>query len=254
MTSISNVASSEWLKLRTIPLHYVLWAIGGCFVAVITLLVAALNGAPRFFGSDELATLVGGTGVVAALAVGVVSILAITGEFAHGTIRPALVAVPSRPRFFATKAGVIALVALVLGAVIAWVSYVLGLVVFNGRGADIGLSTDDGSVAVMIGLPIFFVLLSMFGYGLGLLMRNAPGAIAVLILWPLLVENIIGGVLTVSGVDEPTQYLPYQSSFALIVADTEGLYHGRIAGGLFFAVVVAALVALGIFVNNRRDV
>ncbi|MEM9748352.1 MAG: hypothetical protein AAF945_16780 [Actinomycetota bacterium] len=254
MTSMSNVAASEWLKLRTIPLHYILVSVGAAFVMVIVVLVAALNGDPEFFFSEDLANLVGVTSVVAALSVSVVSVLAITGEFAHNTIRPTLAAVPDRSRAFLGKGLVLAAVAAAAGAMTAWVPYLVGLVIFNVRGADIGISGDDGSLAILVGLPFFFVLLALFGYGLGLLLRSLPGALAIVILWPLLVEGIIASVLNVAGVDEPLQFLPYQSSFALVTADTDDFFYGRVGGGVFFGLVVLVLIAGGIVVNSRRDV
>lgn len=245
---------SEWLKLRTIPLHLVLWGIAAGFVFVITILVAVLNGEPRFFLSSDLGDLVGGTSIVAGLLVSVVSALAITSEFAHGTIRPTLAATPARTKVFVAKALLLAAVALVIGFVILWVSYLSGLLVFNVRDGDIGISGDDGTLAVLLGAPVLFVLLALFGYGLGLLLRSSPAAVSIAILWPLLVETVLAGVLAVSGVDDPVRYLPYQSAFALAVTDPDDLVNGRIGGGVFFGVVVVALVAIGIAVNNRRDV
>lgn len=251
---MSNLIRSEWLKLRTVPLHIILWCLAGGFVLVITVLVAVLNGDPRLFSNSDLADLVGGTSIVAGLLVSVVSALAITGEFAHGTIRPTLAATPARTKVFLAKAVVLSVVALLIGIVVMWGSYLVGLVIFDIRGGDIGLSGSDGSLAVLVGTPFLFVILAMFGYGLGLVFRNSPAAVSVAILWPLLVETVLGGVLSVAGVDEPSRYLPYQSAFALAVTDPDGLVNGRVGGGVFFAVVVVVLVAAAIAVNNRRDV
>lgn len=251
---MSAVIRSEWLKLRTIPLHLILWGIAAGFVFVITVLVAVLNGEPRFFLSSDLADLVGGTSIVAGLLVSVVSALAITSEFAHGTIRPTLAATPNRTRVFTAKALLLTAVAFVIGLVILWTSFLVGMIVFNVRDADIGVSGDDGTLAVLMGAPFLFAMLAMFGYGLGLLFRNSPAAVSVAILWPLLVETVLAGVLSVAGVDDPVRFLPYQSAFALAVTDPDGLVNGRVGGGLFFGVVVALLVVIGIAVNNRRDV
>lgn len=251
---MSNLLRSEWIKLRTIPLHVFLWCIGGGFVLVVVVLVGLLNGSPETFSGSDLANLVGGTSIVAALIVSVVSALAITSEFSHDTIRPTLAATPHRIRVFLAKAVVLVGVALAIGAAIVWGAYVIGLVILDVRGADIGISGDDGSLAVVLGAPFLFVILAMFGYGLGSLFRSSPAAVSVAILWPLLVETILATVLSIAGVDEPARFLPYQSAFALSVADPDGLPNGRIGGGLFFAVVVAALVAGSILVNTRRDV
>ena len=251
---MNQLIRSEWIKLRTIPLHIVLWSIAVGFVLVITVLVGIFNGSPEFFESRDLFDLIGGTSVVAALLVSVVSALAITSEFAHSTIRPTLAATPSRTKIFLAKAIVLAAVGGVLGIVTVVSSGVIGALIFNVRGADIGVSGDDGTLAMILGTPVFFVILAMFGYGLGLLTRNSPAAVSIAILWPLLVETVLGGVLAVAGVDEPTRFLPYQSAFALVITDSNELPNGRLGGGLFFGLVVAALVAGAIAINNRRDV
>ena len=249
-----NTISSEWLKLRTVTLNVVLLGIGAGFVVVITLLVATLNGDPGDFSGSELAGIVGGTSVVTGFVVSVIAALSITSEFAHGTIRPTLAATPDRTRVFLAKAVVLSALGFVTGIVVAWGSYLIGLVVLNLRGADVGVSGGDGSLAVLLGVPFFFTILAMFGYGLGLLLRNTPAAVAVAILWPLLVETIIRGVLALAGVDEPDYFLPYQSGFALVSPDDAFQGYGRVGGGIFFAVVVAALVAVAVAINTRRDV
>jgi uncharacterized membrane protein len=84
--------------------------------------------------------------------------------------------------------------------------------------------------------------------------RNTPAAIAVLILWPLVAENIVFAILTAAGVDRPRRFLPYSSGFTLAttdVANHDGL--GRIAGGVYFAVVTIALAVLGVYITSRRD-
>ena len=60
-------------------------------------------------------------------------------------------------------------------------------------------------------------LLALFGYGLGLLLRNGPGAVSIIILWPLLIEGILSGVLSVAGVEDPERFMPYGSAFALVI-------------------------------------
>lgn len=251
---MKNTISSEWLKLRTVNLNVVLVAIAAGFVLIVTLLVALLNSGPEEFDGGDLAGLVGGTSVVSGFVLSVVAALSITSEFAHDTIRPTLAATPDRTRLFVAKAIVLSIVGFVVGLAVAVGSFLIGLVVLNSRGASVGISGDDGSLAVLIGIPIFFTILTMFGYGLGLLIRSTPAAVAIAILWPLLVETILRGVLSVAGVDEPDHFLPYQSGFALVAPEDSFEGWGRVGGGVFFAVTVGVLVTLAVVVNTRRDV
>jgi hypothetical protein len=78
--------------------------------------------------------------------------------------------------------------------------------------------------------------------------------VSIIILWPLLIEGILTGVLSLAGVDDPQKVLPYSSAFALVIPDADNAPGGRIYGGVFFGIVSLALVIIGIVVNNRRDV
>lgn len=255
---MTDLLRSEWFKLRTLRLNYVLVFVGMAFVVVIIGLVGIFSGGGDFTSttSADIVEIVGGTVILPGLLISVVGVLSISSEFAHGTIRPTLVATPSRPRVFLAKAIVLAVLAFVSALTIGLLGYLVGFVLLSARGAN-ALSFFDGdgtSTVLLIGLPTLFVLLVLFGYGLGLLIRNSPAAVSVAILWPILIESIIGGALGVAGVDDPRRFLPYQSALALVSPDSDGFGYGRVGGGLFFGVVVMALVGAAIAINNRRDV
>ena len=107
--------------------------------------------------------------------------------------------------------------------------------------------------AAMIGAVVLAGLLAMLGYGLGLLIRNSPATVAILILWPLLLENIARGVLSAAGVEDPTKWLPYQSAISMANPDPSEGEPSRLQGGLYLGAVVLLFIVVGIFVNERRD-
>ena len=49
------------------------------------------------------------------------------------------------------------------------------------------------------------MIVSLLGFGLGMMIRNTPAAVAVLILWPLVVENIVLAILSAAGVEQPAE-------------------------------------------------
>lgn len=255
---MTDLLRSEWFKLRTLRLNYVLVFVGAAFVVVITGLIGIFTESSDFTStsSGDIAQIVGGTAILPGLLISVIGVLSISSEFGHGTIRPTLVATPSRPKVFLAKAIVLSALAFVSALAIGLVGYLVGFVLLSARGADdLSFFAGDGTQAVLlVGLPVLFVLLVLFGYGLGLLIRNSPAAVSVAILWPILIENIVGGALGVAGVDDPRRFLPYQSALVLVAADTEGFGYGRVGGGVFFGVVVVALVGVAVAINNRRDV
>ncbi len=249
-----NLLRSEFFKLRTVRLN--IWLPVGAVVAlvVITGLVGLLSSDPQDFTNADLMGMIGAFSILVSMMIGVATSLGITSEFGHNTIRPTLAATPNRTMVFAAKAIVSVLFGLVVGAVAVTSSYIVGSVLLNGRDADVGLSGDDGSLASFFGVIVLAGLLALFGYGLGLLLRNAPAAVSIIILWPLLIEGILSGVLSVAGVEDPQKFLPYTSAFALVIPDPNDGPGGRISGGIFFGLVTLALVVGGMVVNNRRDV
>jgi ABC-2 type transport system permease protein len=192
--------------------------------------------------------------VVTALLLGVVGAVSISAEFAHGTIRPTFAATPRRMRVLIAKAVVIAVFAAVAEALVVVLCYALSSAIANSRGASLSLSGQTEARAALIGVVVFAVIVSLLGFGLGMVIRNTPAAVSVLILWPLVIENIIFLILSAAGVHNPRKFLPYTSGFGLGSPDPathEGL--GRIAGGVYFGVVTAAVAAIGAIVTARRD-
>jgi ABC-2 type transport system permease protein len=107
--------------------------------------------------------------------------------------------------------------------------------------------------AAMLGVVVLTGMLSLLGYGLGLLIRNSAATVAVLVLWPLLLEGIVGALLRVAGVNNPRPWLPYQSALGIANPDIGVGDPPRLRAGLFLGAVVVALAVIGILVNDRRD-
>jgi len=251
---VINLLRSEFFKLRTVRLN--IWLPFGAVIGLVVIvgLVGLLTSDPRFFDGRDLMGVIGGFSVLVAMMIGVGTSLGITSEFAHNTIRPTLAATPNRSMVFLAKAIVSVLFGLAVSTVAVVLSYLVGSSLANARDANVGLSGDDGTLATFFGVIVFGGLLALFGYGVGLLLRNAAAAVSIIILWPLLIENIVAGVLSVAGVDEPQRFLPYTSAFALVIPDEDNAPGGRIYGAVFFGLVTLALVIIGAVVNNRRDV
>ena len=116
------------------------------------------------------------------------------------------------------------------------------------------MDSDIQARSALIGIVVFAIIVSLLGLGIGMVIRNTPAAVAVLILWPLVAENIIRVVLSAAGVDRPARFLPYTSGFGLGATDVsahEGL--GRIAGGVYFGAATLAVAIIGAVITSRRD-
>ena len=140
---------------------------------------------------SDVAGLVTGTSVVTALLLGVVGAVVDHAEFAFGTIRPTFAATPRRMRVLVAKGIVTAVFAAVAEALVVVVCFWSSSAIASSRGAKVSLDGEPEARAALIGIVVFAVIVSLLGFGLGLIIRNTPAAVAVLILWPLVVENII---------------------------------------------------------------
>jgi len=247
---MTDLLRSEWIKLRTVRVNFVLAIIAAAFPIIVVILVASLNSNVRDAGAD-LVGLVTGTMVVAALLLGVIGALNLTSEYSHNTIRTSFAAVPQRRNVLMAKAGVSVVVCVLYAAVIEIVAFVTGSLILNGRDSNVELSGHDK--AAMLGLVVLVGLLVLLGFGLGLIIRNSPATITTFILWPLLLENIARGVLEAAGVDNATPWLPYQSAFTMAKPDHDPGDPSRVRAGLLLGVIVLAFLVIGTIVNDKRD-
>jgi ABC-2 type transport system permease protein len=248
-----NTIRSEWIKLRTVRMNFVLFILAVAFPVIVSVLVSSLASINDLKVSDVVG-LVTGSSVVTALLLGVVGAVSISAEFAHGTIRPTFAATPKRIRVLISKAVVIALFAAVAEALVVVFCYAVSSAIASSRGANLTLSNQPEARAALIGIVVFAVIVSLLGFGIGMVIRNTPAAVAVLILWPLVVENIIMAILSAAGVDNPQKFLPYISGFGLgnpNAPTSESL--SRVAGGLYFGAVTALVAMAGALITARRD-
>ena len=244
---------SEWIKLRTVRMNLVLFILAVAFPVIVSVLVSSLVDISDLKVSD-VAGLVTGSSVVTALLLGVVGAVSISAEFAHGTIRPTFAATPKRMRVLISKAIVTALFAAVAEALVVVFCFAVSSAIASSRGATLSLNGQPEARAALIGIVVFAVIVSLLGFGIGMVIRNTPAAVAVLILWPLVVENIILAILSVAGVHNPQKFLPYISGFGLgnpDAASSESL--SRVAGGLYFGAVTAVVAFAGALITARRD-
>lgn len=247
---------SEWIKLRTVTSHWVLAVIGVAFtpvVGVLTALFVTLDSNTEPSLPTEVTV---GTVVVMGLLFGTIGVLSFAQEQSHGTIRVTYAAEPRRPRVLVAKALVLSVAALVLSAVTIVATYVAMVVIMDQRGDGPAFTGDATEKSALIGAVVLVVLLTLLGFALGMLLRSAPLAITIFIVWPLLAEGLIGALLSLVAGDAVWKWLPYQSGFQLTavgVNDSDMQHFGRVASGAYFGLWVAVILALGAWQSDRRD-
>ena len=242
---------SEWIKLRTVRSNLVMAAAAVILPVAITLLSVSFMKTGNI-DSETLSTFITNTGSLAVLLVGVVGVLCVTQEYSQGTIRLTLAATPGRTRVYVAKAVVAALFgAALIGLVIA-LTIGVGSAILEAR--DVPgphtVSTSGVSFAAMI---VMGALVAVLGMGIGGLTRNPPGAITTLILWPLLVEGIVGGLLSMAMDEDVRKWMPFQSGFnAMFLEPPQHAFDRWTAIG-YFAAWTLAVSALAERSLSRRD-
>jgi ABC-2 type transport system permease protein len=250
-----NALRSEWIKLRSVRMNLVLCIIAVALPLLVSILTSALVNA-NDLDTQSLAGTITATSVITALLLGVIGVVSIGGEFSHGTIRPTFAATPRRSRVLIAKGVITAGAALLVEGAVVVLAYGVSSAIASSRGASISLADHPEARNGLIGIVVFAVIVSLLGFALGLLIRNMPSAIAVLILWPLLIESIIGGLLTAAGVEHAFKWLPFQAGVQLGNPDDGsggGDLLARVPAGLYFAAVTLVVAVVGASFTNRRD-
>lgn len=247
-----NTLNAEWIKLRTVVAHWVLVVIAVAFPLTITTLVAIFGEVDFGLDADEVSGLISGLTVVSAMLLGAMAAISLTSEYGHNTIRPTYAATPHRLRVIAAKLVTNTSVVTLLSVAVVFVCWMVASTILSSRDASVSIG-DDGVLASLISVCALAVIVSWFAFGLALIIRNSPATVTLLLLWPLLVENLIALLFTLIGWEGATRWLPYSAGITATVAESEPDVLGRPGGLLYFAAVSLALVVLGAVLDQRRD-
>jgi ABC-2 type transport system permease protein len=219
-------------------------------LVVLILLSVLLNG--LISKPAELATLQDqymllSAGTAGALFAALIGVMAITGEFRHGTIRPTFVVTPSRMRVLAGKVVASLLMGIVFGFVAIGLSFGIGYAILAGRGIALALDTGD-VLWLVFGTPAITAAWAALGVGVGALVRNQVGAVIGLIVWAMVIDNLLRGLVPRIG-----GYTPVGAS-AAIVSDPSEYVLSLAPGAAVLLVYVAFALAAGALLLRRRDV
>ena len=188
------------------------------------------------------------------LVVMIMATLSVTTEYRFGIIRTTFQAVPNRAAVLAAKSAVVAVLAAVLIAFVTFGAYYLAKAI-AGTGPRVQLELRDAADwRVLYGLVFYAVLAAVLAVAVGALLRQSAGAIALLVLWPLVIEPLVTLFGHVG--KEIYVFLPFANMqhFTSLPGHTTGDFHWGPWGGLaYFAAFVAVVAALSVVVVNRRD-
>jgi ABC-2 type transport system permease protein len=239
---------TEFRKLATIRSPWLLLAAGPVIVvAGVTGLVSS--------GANVHDPAVQGRAMahvgLAAVVVLIFGILAVAGEYRHGTITDTFLSFPGRGQVIAAKLAVYGLVGAAAGLVSSAAALVTTAAWWAAKGGAFHLSAQ-GTWLTLAGGVAANCAFAVIGVGLGAIIRNVVGAVALALAWIALIEGI-AGQLAGSGL---ARWLPFYASEALdrssIPAATRLL--PQWGGGLVLLGYAAAFAVAGVLVTLRRDV
>ncbi|MEU5432153.1 ABC transporter permease [Streptomyces sp. NPDC020719] len=219
-----RVLRSEWAKLWSLRSTWITLGLGLLFLVAFGLIAAAQykshydSGRPMdrdWADSTAVSLSLFGTNF-AQLALGVLGVLVTAGEYSTGMIRSTLAAVPRRLPVLWSKSAVFGLVALVLGTVGSFITFLFASKIAADTPAAMTMS-HAGVVRSLLGAGLYLGLVGVIGAALGALLRSVAGGISVLVATLMLVPGLMS-LLPSSWKDDITRYLPSkagESMFAL---------------------------------------
>jgi len=258
-TGLRDALHAEWTKLRTAPgTFWLVFAVVALTVAVSSAAAAAARCPATGCGQDP--TKVSLTGIyLGQVAVAMVAVLAMSGEYSSGMIRTTLAAMPHRITVLAAKAALLTGLMLAAGALAVLGSLLAGRLILPGHGFTVAhgfaaLSLADGPVLrAAAGSVLYLALIALLSLGAATAVRDSAVAIG-LVLGLLYLFPIVAGVISDPHLQRHLQQIAPMTA-GLEIQATTGLRSLPIspwAGlGVLAAWAGAALLAGGLLLRLR---
>ncbi|KAB1144553.1 ABC transporter permease subunit [Streptomyces luteolifulvus] len=251
-----QVVRSEWTKIRSVA--STVWTLS--IAVVVTLALGMLISALSKSEFDNLSrnerlsfdpTFISFAGMtLGQLAMIVFGVLVVSNEYSTGMIRTSLAAVPQRGTFLFSKIAVATGLALVVGMVTSFATFVLGQAMLGSHRASI---SDQGVLRAVIGGGLYMTLIAVFSMGVAAMLRSPMLSLGILMPFFFLISNILGNVPATRKVG---RFLPDQAGSRIMQVVTpvdDDTPYGPWGGlGIMLLWVLAALVG-GYAVLKRRD-
>lgn len=253
--TLPRVIRSEWIKVWSVRSTVATFGVAFLVVVFIGALASLLGDRGPDDGEmgayDPVWTSLFGV-LVGQVVVGVLGAVIVTTEYATGSIRATLTAVPKRLPVLWAK--VIAMTGITFVTMLAasFLAFLLGQALYRGGGESASLG-DPGVLRAIIGAAIAPTAIAVMGIALGVLMRHTAIAVAalfgLLFVVPLFLEILgLGGIWA-----DIASYLPSNAGEAMFSVVMEEGQLSPLAGVGVMAAWVAALLAGAAVALKHRD-
>jgi len=179
-----RIVRSEWIKFRTV--RSTLWTLASTLVVMVGIVALfCLMITAGGTGGGEHAAAGPPNGILAfsiaasmaSLAVAVLGVLVISGEYSTGMIRSTLAAVPRRLPALWAKGVVLAVSILVVSGVAVGISLAVMQPWLSGRGMAPDLGSGE-TVRILAGTALYLTAIALLAFAIGALLRHSAGALA----------------------------------------------------------------------------
>lgn len=179
---------SEWTKIRSV--RSTIWALVALVVVTIGF-TALFNGLTvsqwenatdtqrQMVMLDPTGQILGSGFQFSQLAICVLGVLIMTGEYSSGTIRATLLAVPRRTPVLVAKIAVFAALVFVVAEAAALASFIVGATILRSR-VEVSIG-DPGVLQAILGVGLYAAMLGVFAIAIGALLRHTAAAITAII-------------------------------------------------------------------------
>jgi ABC-2 type transport system permease protein len=192
-----RVVRSEWAKLRALRST---WWCGLTAVVLIVGLGAAIAGGGTAYhvsagnsaAKGVSASLLGL--LFAQLVIGVVGVLAFSGEYGTGMIRATLAVVPSRLPVLWAKVIVLAALVLPVTLLCALGDFFTATAIVSSRGGSVISLTDPGVLRTVVGASLYLTVVVIIGLALGALLRKTAAGLSVFAAVFFVIPIVVGAL------------------------------------------------------------
>ncbi len=252
ISSIPTGLRSEWIKLSSLRSNVTILALTPVIGVLLSWILATFvktdpdTNLPFTIGE----TFIFSTWLTTVLAA-VMGTLMFTSEVQHGTVATAVGAQPARWVTIAAKSTVAACFGLAMG-VLGMIGGLSGAVLGGLERGD----TSGVATTALWGL-LLTTLAPVFGLGVGMILRHSSAAVAVLLVWAFVLENLVRTLIPANA----ARLMPFSAAGGMLgitqATDTpETIAAGlsQAQNALLFGGYTVALLTVGTTLFYRRDV
>lgn len=266
---VVGLAKAEWIKLvSTRQLQLLTGLAVGLSVLIAVLLGAAMGqyngvcarpekhcrmGPMKMDNTIATAGILGdgtpGAGLIVLMLLGAMCVLI---ELRYGTLATTYFATPAREWVIGVKAAMSFGIAFVVTAIAALLS-AMAFSAVAGSAADEVQLWSAGMASVCLRTALVVAFAAAAAVGLAAAVQRPIAVVALLLLWPLLIEPMLPSLVPQVG-EQVARYMPFTNARAFIGLETEA--HppwGAGVAGLYFALLSVALLAIGVLVARTQD-